>query len=112
MSIHTIDWKKLAQLYNEKHSKQVSFEGSSASLYYDYGDYIVITFTMIATHAERSVNKFEQTKTLFRDKKTGKLYSLWEKSCEPPPPDKHSITLGSSYFCIILFLITLSHSFY
>lgn len=94
----TINWIDLAKRYNEKHSKQVSFEGSSASLYYDYGDYVVFEFSFIATHPENKINKVEKRITLYRDKQTNQLYSIWEKSHDTPPPDKKSITLGNSYF--------------
>jgi hypothetical protein len=95
--IDTIDWASLAKTYNEKHSKDISFEGSTAYIYYITEEEFSLHFHLIATDSSGKQTIVDSNSLITRDKNTGKLCSVYEKSSELPPPNSDSVTMGKRY---------------
>lgn len=95
--IDSIDWSSLAKTYNEKHSRDITFEGSSAYLYYITEDSFTLYFSLHVTQASGEKRIVESSSSIYRDKLTGKLSYFHEKSSELPPPNPESVAMGRQY---------------
>jgi len=95
--IDTIDWAALAKRYNEKHSKDISFEGSTAFLYSITEDGFVLYFELNVSESSRGQTKVSSKVHILRNKNTGKLSSTQINSSELAPPNPESVAMGKRY---------------